>query len=89
MTSQEGSAAPRGRVRQVLPVVFAVVLVGLAVPVWKWHAWATSGDSPYDEIGIDVNLYMPAPLRDWACGRIAERFPRSVPPYGCGPRQPR
>ena len=78
------SRQPRSKRAQLVPVIAALILVGLATPCWQWYRWATAGDSPYDEIGIDVNAYMPAPLRGWACGRIAQRFPGSIPPYGCG-----
>ena len=80
--------APRRKLSQILPVVGAVVIVGLAVPTWQWYRWATAGDTPYDEIGIDLNGWMPKPLHDWACSRIAARFPRSIPPYGCSPPGP-
>ena len=50
---------------------------------WPWYQWATAGESPYDEVGIDVNNAMPGPLHRWACARIAERFPRTLPPSGC------
>lgn len=78
----------RSRWQRVWPVMLAVLLVGLASPMWQWYRWATAGDSPYDEVGIDLNAYMPAPLHDWACGRIAQRFPGSLPPYGCATARP-
>ena len=82
------SRLPRGKLAQILPVVVAIVIVGLATPLWQWYRWATSGDSPYAEIGIDLNAYMPGPLHDWACNRIAQRFPGALPPYGCTPSRP-
>ncbi len=78
--------APQSRLQLALLAALAVVLVGLGTPTWKWHAWATVGGSPYDEIGIDVNSYMTKPLHDWACGRIKERFPNSIPPWDCSAR---
>lgn len=72
---------------QVSPFVFlpalAVILTVMALG-WPWYRWATAGETPYDELGIDINSYMPGPLHDWACDKIAARFPRTVPPYGCG-----
>ena len=81
--SPQQSRPPRTRFQQLWPVVLAIVLVSLGTPVWQWYRWATAGDSPYDEIGIDLNAYMPGPIHDWACSRIAQRFPGSIPPYGC------
>ena len=80
--SQPPRAAP-SKLALVLPMIAVGVLAAVAIPLWKWHRWATAGETPYDEIGIEVNSYMPGPLRDWACGRIAQRFPGSIPPYGC------
>lgn len=48
-----------------------------------WYRWATAGESPYDEVGIGVNDMMPGPLHLWACSRIAQRFPGTLPPSGC------
>ncbi len=87
-TPQGSSRPSRGKLAQVLPVVVGITLAGLAVPCWKWYQWATAGETPYDSIGIDMNSFMPAPLHDWACDRIAQRFPRSIPPYGCNARKP-
>ena len=79
---------PPSKLSRILPLVFAIVVAGLVVPVWQWYRWATAGDSPYDEVGIDLNAYMPGPMRGWACARIAQRFPGSLPPYGCPPSRP-
>ncbi len=68
----------------LLPVAAAggaVVAFGL-----PWYRWATAGESPHDEVGIDTNLMMPGLLRRWACARVAERFPRTLPPSGCEQR---
>ncbi|WP_375464718.1 hypothetical protein [uncultured Methylobacterium sp.] len=73
-------------------IVVAAILVGAltltGILGWKWYSHVTAGSSPYDEIGIDVNARLPAPIREWGCARIMERFPRAVPPYGCQNGQP-
>lgn len=80
------SPVPRpSKLAQALVAIAAIVIAMLAVTGWQWFRWAAAGDSPYDEVGIGLNAYMPAPLHDWACGRIAQRFPGSLPPYGCRP----
>lgn len=63
----------------MLAVVLTVVFL-----VWPWYRWATASETPYNELAIDINSYMPGPLHDWACSKVAARFPRTVPPYGCG-----
>ena len=67
-----------------------VILAGVAIVLgafgtfgWRWYSYVTAGASPYDEVGIGLNSRLPAPLRVCGCARIAERFPGSVPPYGC------
>lgn len=68
------------KVVQILCVVSLgmVLMVGL-----RWNRYVTSSESPYDEVGIMLNGYMPAPLRAWGCRKMKERFPRALPPYGC------
>lgn len=48
-------------------------------------AFVTAGPAPYDEVGIEVNRRLLEPPRAWGCEGIKERFPRSVPPFGCQP----
>lgn len=61
----------------------SVALAGIAVLGGQWYYYVAHGSSPYDEIGIELNSRMPKPLREWGCARVAERFPRTLPPYGC------
>ena len=68
-------------------VAFALLLAGLGTVGWRWYHYVTAGESPYDEVGIEVNIRLPEPLRAWGCARIMERYPRAVPPYGCQPGQ--
>ncbi len=65
--------------------VFGLGLIAiLAVAIYQfWYQVAENGDSPYDEVFIEINGYMPQQARDWACGRMAERFPGTLPPYTC------
>lgn len=68
-------------------VALAMLLAGVGTIGWRWYHYVVAGDSPYDEVGIEVNRRLPEPLRAWGCARIMERFPRAVPPYGCQPGQ--
>ena len=68
-----------------IPQVVCVVLVGFALMFGaRWYAYVARGQSPYDEIGIALNGYAPAPLRTWGCHKMKERFQGQLPPYGCG-----
>ncbi|TGX54271.1 hypothetical protein E5A73_09195 [Sphingomonas gei] len=64
--------------------VLCVVLIGVAVMIgFRWYRYVASSDTPYDEVGITLNGYMPGPLRSWGCHKLRERFPGALPPYGC------
>ena len=78
---------PQSRVALAATVAVAILLAGTGTLGWHWYRYVTVGETPYDEIGIEMNRRLPAPLRDWGCARVAERFPRAVPPYGCQPGQ--
>ena len=78
---------PQSRAALALTVAFAILVAGLGTIGWRWYSYVTAGPSPYDEVGIEVNRRLPESLRTWGCDRIKERFPRSVPPYGCQPGQ--
>ncbi|KAA0111700.1 hypothetical protein CIW48_30605 [Methylobacterium sp. P1-11] len=78
---------PQSRVALAVTVALGIALAGAGTIGWRWYSYVTAGDTPYDEIGIEVNRRLPEPLRSWGCQRIRERFPRAVPPYGCQPGQ--
>jgi len=40
-------------------------------------------DSPYDEIGITLNGFMPGPINAWGCAKLQETFANQLPPAGC------
>lgn len=75
--------APQSRLALAATVAVAILLAGVGTLGWRWYRYVTAGDTPYDEVGIEVNSRLPEPLRAWGCARIKERFPRAVPPYGC------
>lgn len=49
---------------------------------FQWYRWATAGQ-PYEEVGIEVNRYLPEGMRRWACGQIGARHGNVLAPYGC------
>lgn len=85
----EGKPLPqpvrRRSVGRQLVIMVVVIIVALGGSVgYSWYNWATNLPSPYDEIGIDINMRLPMPLRQWACGKLHARFPGYIPPYSCG-----
>ncbi len=63
-------------------VVFVVGIAGFVG--MKYYAYVTNTESPYDEVGIELNLMMPGPIRDWGCGKLKETFgTTALPPAGC------
>ena len=83
----ERQRRPQSRTGLALTVALGIALAGVGTIGWRWYSYVTAGASPYDEVGIEVNRRLPGSLRTWGCQRIMERFPRSVPPYGCQPGQ--
>jgi len=69
--------------RFITITVLFCVFIGLGIG-WRWHAYVTNTDSPFEEVGIELNSLMPAPIRDWGCGRLKQTFgTKTLPPYGC------
>lgn len=69
---------------QKIVQVLCVVLIGIAVMFGgRWYMYVARAESPYDEVGIALNGYMPGPLRGWSCHKMQERFANQLPPYGC------
>ncbi|NWK95185.1 hypothetical protein DM806_05805 [Sphingobium lactosutens] len=64
--------------------VITVIIVGVIVMFGgRWYMYVAHGETPYDEVGIALNGYMPSPLRSWGCHKMQARFANQLPPYGC------
>lgn len=61
-------------------IVLAVLIIGFGN---RWYAYISNTESPYDEVGITLNTYMPQPIRAWGCAKLHANFPKALPPYGC------
>ena len=70
--------------RRIIPIVLTIIIALGATLGWRFYAYATNTESPYDEVGIELNTRVPAFMNRWACGRLQQNFPNAVPPYGCG-----
>jgi hypothetical protein len=64
-----------------LVVLMAVMVAG--VLGFYWYSYVTNTESPYQEIGIELNSRMPDPIRKWGCDKLHETFPKALPPNGC------
>lgn len=64
-------------------VGFALLIGGVGFLGYKWWAYVTNTQSPYDEIGIELNSRAPRPINEWGCAQLKLRFERMIPPYGC------
>lgn len=64
--------------------VLIVILVGVTVMFGgRWYMYVTNKDTPYDEVGITLNGYLPLSLRTWGCNKLHANFPKALPPLGC------
>ena len=68
---------------KVMLVVLALVVIFTGTMVQRWYDYVTAAKSPYDEVGIDLNISMPPFMRKWGCYQLQKRFGDSLPPHGC------
>lgn len=69
--------------KRLLTILIAAVLALVLVMGGRWYIYVTSADQPYDEVGIAITQFMPAPLRAWGCAQLEARFATALPPMGC------
>lgn len=64
-----------------------ILVIAIAAPLlllgFQWHRYVTNKDTPYNEVGITLNSWMPQPIRKWGCDQLKASFPNSLPPDGC------
>jgi hypothetical protein len=65
--------------RLAIIIVVAIVMVG----GFRWYRYVSNTESPYQEVGIELNSRMPMPIRKWGCDRLHATFGEMLPPYGC------
>lgn len=68
---------------KALKLLLVVVIAVISVVGFRWHRYVTNTDSPYDEVGIELNSRMPSPLNTWGCNKLQATFGKVLPPYGC------
>lgn len=62
-------------------ILSAILMCGY--PAFRWYQYVTNTETPYDEVGITLNNYMPAPLNKWGCYQLKTNFGTQLPPHGC------
>jgi hypothetical protein len=71
-------------VKKLLRIVLIVVIAVVAIMGQRWYSYVTNTTDPFDEVGISLQSYMPAPLRHWGCMQLKQNFgQKTLPPYGC------
>lgn len=69
--------------RRVGRTIFIIIVAGLIFFGQRWYNYVTNKTSPYDEVGIQINSALPAPLRKWGCDKLHANFANALPPLGC------
>ncbi|MCX8998035.1 hypothetical protein NOF55_13070 [Rhizobiaceae bacterium BDR2-2] len=64
-------------------ILTLVILAAVFVIGGFWYRYVTNTDSPYDEVGIELNSRMPGPVNKWGCEKLHATFGNVLPPYGC------
>ena len=67
----------------IVRAVLMVVIVGVFVLGGRWYLYVNNTETPYDEVGIELNSRMPEPIRQWGCAKLEATFAGALPPYGC------
>lgn len=68
---------------KTLKVLTIIILGAAVVLVGRWYTYVTNVNTPYDEIGITLNGYMPLQIRAWGCNKLHASFPKAIPPLNC------
>jgi hypothetical protein len=75
--------AANGVIMRILRILLVIVIALVATFGYRWYAYVTNTESPYNEVGIELNSRMPMPIRKWGCDKLHATFGNAVPPYGC------
>lgn len=60
--------------KKIILIALLMVVMFLIIVVGKWYQFVAYAPSPIDEVGIGLSQMMPAPLQDWGCAKLHERF---------------
>jgi hypothetical protein len=71
------------RILRGIVTFFAVILLFIVGLLGFWVWYVTSSETQYNQIGMELNNVMPAPMNRWGCGELQKRFGDGPAPYGC------
>lgn len=74
--------------KKFLLIAGMCVVLFFGMMIQKWYAYVTNTKQAYDEVGIELNLRVPAFMNTWGCAQLKKNFSRQVPPYGCASKDP-
>jgi hypothetical protein len=83
MDGFKGASGARGNKMKIIKLLLIVVIAFTALIGFRWHRYVTNTESPYNEIGIELNSRMPSPIQKWGCDQLHKTFGNVIPPYGC------
>ncbi|HBF31982.1 hypothetical protein [Rhizobium sp.] len=69
--------------KRLLRLLVIMAISGSVIFGWRWYTYVTNTESPYQEVGIDINSRLPDPLNKWGCDRLHATFGNVPPPLGC------
>ena len=68
---------------KIIRVTLITILVGVGGIGISWNNYINNTNTPYDEIGIEINSRMPFVLRKYGCDKLKATFKGMLPPHGC------
>lgn len=69
--------------KRLLRLLVVMAITALVIFGSRWYTYVTNTDTPYQEVGIDINSRLPGPLNKWGCARLQATFGTMLPPKGC------
>lgn len=69
--------------KKLIRILLTIVVAATAVLGFRWYQYVDNKESPFDEVGIALNVAMPGPINHWGCDRLKLTFGNGLPPHGC------
>ncbi len=68
---------------RLIRVFLIIAIISTGFIGFQWFKYVNNTESPYDEVGIELNSRMPGPINKWGCDKLKTTFANMLPPYGC------
>ncbi|MCM2439695.1 hypothetical protein HGO34_08195 [Agrobacterium vitis] len=69
--------------KRLLRLILIMAIAAIVLFGSRWYTYVTNTESPYQEVGIDINSRLPDPFNKWGCAKLQANFSTMLPPYGC------